>query len=84
MDFILMQAGNVETIVRVAPRFIINESGAYIVEVELDEDGDIKELRNITDAFVKFAAVTPKRLEKLVEQFMEASKTIVSPTNGAG
>lgn len=79
MDYVLISSGNVETIVRVCPRFVLNDSGEYIVKVILDQDGDIEKFENIADAFNKIAGVTPKRLEKLTAEFTEAVKGIVNP-----
>ncbi len=81
MDYLLVQSGNAEVIVRIAPRFIVNDAGEYVVKIVTDNDGDITELQNIQDAFAKMTGVTPKRLEKLIPEFMEAVKNIVNPPN---
>lgn len=73
---------NASVITAIAPRFIVNEQDEYIVEVTLDEDGDIEALENMDQALALLANVTPKRLEKLIDEFSEAAKSIVNPTNG--
>ena len=77
-------APNRQTLIRIAPRFILNGDGEYLVKVILDEDGDIKEFENMNEAFLKMSGVTPKRLEKLINEFTEAAKAIVNPQNGEG
>ena len=80
-DYLLLSVGNVETVARVIPRFVLNDKGEFIVKVVLDEDGDIAKFENMTDALMKISGVTPKRLEKLTGEFMEAVKNIVNPPN---
>ncbi len=71
-----------DTIIRIAPRFILDENGEYIVKVNLDDDGDITSYEHVSDALLRMTAVTPKRLEKLVDEFGEAARAIVNPTSG--
>lgn len=71
-----------DTIVRIAPRFITNAEGEYLVTVNLDDDGDITSFDGLEEAFENMAAITPKRLEKLIVEFSEAAKGIVNPPNG--
>ena len=73
-----------DTIVRIAPRFVVDADGNYIVKVNLDDDGDIMSFDGYDKAFVQMAAITPKRLEKLVHEFSEAAKNIVNPTKEGG
>lgn len=71
-----------DTIIRIAPRFIVNAEGEYLVKVNLDDDGDISSYDGIEAAFMQMTAITPKRLEKLVDEFSEAARAIVNPPNG--
>ena len=73
-----------EIIIRIAPRFIVDNDDNYIVKVNLDVDSDIEGFENFPEAFEQMAKVTPKRLEKLVNEFMEAAKAIVDPPSGRG
>jgi hypothetical protein len=73
-----------ETAVRILPRFVVDEQDEYIVKVTLDGDGDIEKFEGLDEAFAKMAAITPKRLEKLIDQLCEAAKGIVNPPNGTG
>lgn len=73
-----------DTIIRIAPRFIVNDEGNYLVTVHIDEDGDITSFDGLDAAVMKMAAITPKRLEKLIEEFSEATRAIVNPPNGGG
>jgi hypothetical protein len=82
IEYINATAKIKETIIRIAPRFILGEDSEYIVKVNVDEDGDIRGFEGAQEAFLKMAAITPKRLEKLVNEFSEAAKGIVNPTNG--
>ncbi len=73
-----------DTIIRIAPRFVVDTNGDYIVKVTLDDDGDIERYDGLEEAFGKMAAITPKRLEKLVDEFSEAARAIVNPPKGTG
>jgi hypothetical protein len=73
-----------DTIVRIAPRFIVDDAGEYIVKVNLDEEGDIASFEGYEPAFLKMAAITPRRLEKLVGEFSEAARAIISPPKEGG
>ena len=84
IEYVNTLNGSEETIVRIAPRFIVDKDNKYLVEIVHDEDGDIVSYENLNTAFVEIGTVTPKRLEKLIDEFMEAAKAIVNPTNGKG
>ena len=73
-----------DTIIRIAPRFIVGEDGNYLVTVNIDEDGDITSYEGLDAAVMKMVAITPKRLEKLIDEFCEAARSIVNPPNGGG
>ena len=68
-----------ETIIRIAPRFVLGVDGEYIVKVNYDEDGDIESLDNLQAAYAIMASINPKRLEKLIDEFAEAARAIVNP-----
>jgi hypothetical protein len=84
IEYLNASAKNRDTIVRIAPRFILGDDGEYIVKVTHDEDGDIEAFDGTDEAFMKLAAITPKRLEKLVGEFSEAARAIVNPPNERG
>lgn len=84
LDYLGASAGNIENNIRIAPRFVVNTEGEYIVKVTLDDDGDISALENVGDALMEMAKVTPKRLEKLSKELTEAAKAIVNPPNEGG
>lgn len=65
-------------------RFIVDEDGEYVVKINLDEDGDIAGLEQEKEAFAMMGFLTPKRLEKLSIQLMEAAKATVNPPNAGG
>jgi hypothetical protein len=73
-----------ETAVRILPRFVLGDDGEYVMQVKLDADGDIESFEGHNEAFAKMAAITPKRLEKLIDELCEAAKGIVNPPNGTG
>jgi hypothetical protein len=84
IEYINASAKIVDTAVRILPRFVLDDEGQYIVKVTLDEDGDIQSFEGMDAAFAKLAAITPRRLEKLIKELSEAAKAIVNPPNGTG
>ena len=80
-EYLAVLNGSKGTIIQISPRFIVDSEGKYIMDVVLDEEGDIKEFTNIEQAAKQLEGVTPKRLEKLIVEFTEAAKGIVNPTN---
>ncbi len=84
IEYLNVSAKVKETVIRVAPRFILDDEGKYIMQVNLDEDGDITGYENADAAFLKMAGITPKRLERLVDEFAEAAKAIVNPPKEGG
>jgi len=79
MDYMLLSVGHIGTVARLSPRFVVDEQGNYIVNIITDADGDIEKIENEPQALLRMSAVTPKRLEKLAPEFMEAVKNIVNP-----
>ena len=79
LEYLALTNGNIDTAIRVAPRFILGDDGEYMVTINLDEEGDIASMDGVSDALMKMTAVTPKRLERLANEFMEAAKAIVNP-----
>lgn len=84
MEYLLLSVGHVPTVARLSPRFIVGDDGQYIVNIITDADGDIERIENEPEALQKMSAVTPKRLEKLAPEFMEAVKNIINPPNARG
>ena len=84
LQYLSVISKNEGVVISVAPRFIVDDKDEYIVKVNLDEDGDIESLENMDKALEKLSLVTPKRLEKLVQEFSEAANSIVNgnPTKG--
>jgi len=80
-EYLLISNGHRETVIRVLPRFVLDEEEKYIVEVKVDSDGDVTSYEGLTKAFGRMSSVTPKRLDKLAEEFAEAVKDIVNPQN---
>ena len=80
LQYLGVMNGNAGVVVAIAPRFIVDEQDNYIVKVTLDEEGDIENLENMDQALTSLALVTPKRLEKLIDEFAEAANSIVNPT----
>src|SRR5574343_737969 len=78
-----LAAGNadVKVITSIAPRFIVNADGEYLVEVVHDEEGYISEYKNNADAIKQMFQITPARLKKLAKEFSEAANQIVNPTS---
>lgn len=84
IEYIGVSNGNKEMAIRVAPRFLLDDKGEYVVQVKLDDDGDIASLDGGTEALLQMSVVTPKRLERLSNELVEAAKAIVNPPNGTG
>lgn len=84
LDYLAVSGGNRDAAIRVAPIFLLDESGEYIVKVILDADGDIFAYENKQEALLRMTALTPKRLEKLTHELMEAAKAIVNPPKDGG
>ena len=83
-DYIGLISGNLESCIRVAPRFLVDEKGEYVVAVELDEEGDIKSEKNLGKALAECGRITPRRMEKLAKEMEAAAQNIVNPQNGRG
>lgn len=60
------------------------QDGEYIVEVVLNDDGDIIETKYLDEAqrLLDKAGITPRRFEKLRKQLTEAARDIVNPPSG--
>jgi hypothetical protein len=84
VEYLNLLAKDKQTVFRVAPRFAIEKDGSYSMQIEYDEDGDIKQLVGYTDTLSAMAQVTPKRLERLIDELCEAAKNVVNPQTGAG
>lgn len=84
LEYMNVLSKNRAVIMNVAPRFVIDDNEQYIMRANLDGDGDITGYENREQAVTKMVAITPKRLEKLYDEFCEAAKGIVNPTSGAG
>lgn len=82
LEYIAVQNKNKKVAQAIVHRFVLDENGQYIVKPEYDEDGDLKSLQNENLALSKLMVVTPKRLERLIEQAMEAAQAIVNPPSG--
>lgn len=81
-EYLQASNGSKDVFVRIAPRFVVDENGEYIVKVNYDDDGDPVAYEGLDAAFMKMASITPKRLEKLGKEFSEAARSIVNPPNG--
>lgn len=84
IEYLNLLAKDRQTVFRVAPRFAVEKDGTYSMRVEYDEDGNISKFVGYEDAIVNMAMVTPKRLEKLIDEFSEAAKNVVNPPNDGG
>jgi hypothetical protein len=84
IEYLNASASIKETAVRILPRFIVDGDEQYIVKVTLDEDGDIASLDGYQEAFSQLAAITPKRLERLIKELSEAARAIVNPPKEGG
>lgn len=82
LEYQMIIAGHRGTAMRIAHRFILNDGGEYIVTVKLDEEGDVEGYENVTEAMQRLGAVTPKRFDKLLDEMVEAAKSIVNPPKG--
>jgi hypothetical protein len=85
LEYLAIANGDLDTIIRVAPRFVVNAKGEYIAQIELDKEGDIKGYKKIGDAMLVMAKITPKRLrDEIAPKIMEAAEALVNPTSAGG
>ena len=84
IEWLNLTAKDRPTVLRVAPRFAVNKDGEYEMQIEYDEDGDLKQMIGYEDTLVAMAQVTPQRLEKLIDEFCEAARNVVNPQKGEG
>lgn len=82
MQYLALTGGSRDAARAALPLFVLDKDGEYIVKAVLDEDGDIIERDGLKEALLRLTAVTPKRSERLVDELMEAVKTIVDPQRG--
>lgn len=83
-DYVGMSSGNLETCIRIAPRFVTDEAGEYICKVRHDEEGDISGFDDHAVALVECGKITPKRMIKLAKEMEAAAKAVVNPPSGGG
>lgn len=84
LEYINVQGGNKKAALSCLPRFLLDETGEYVVKVELDEDGDPK-FEGADAALIKIVStINPKRLERLENELCEAARAVVNPPNGTG
>lgn len=84
IEYLNIMAGLKDTAMRTIHLFLLDEKGEYVVKIVLDEDGDVAEKQNTAKAITMLTALTPKRLEKLTTELMEAAKAVVNPPNTGG
>lgn len=80
----MVQDGHLQTCVSILPRFLLNDSGEYVISIKYDEDGDVEVFENKQDAVISTSILNTKRFEKLKIELMEAAKAIVNPPNAGG
>lgn len=83
-EYIGAITGNIGAQMKILPKFLINDDGEYLVQVVLDDDGDILECKNLNAAMDRMNSLTPARFEKLRKEVAEAFKNIVNPPKGEG
>ena len=74
LDYLSIAAGSQRVAISIAPRFVVDKDGEYVMQVKLDADGDIESFEGAQEALMQMSKVTPKRLEKLLPQFTEAAR----------
>lgn len=84
IEYLNLSAADKETVIRVAPRFVVNDKGEYMVQPIYDADGDIEKLEFFDETLVAMRQVTPKRLEKLTKELSEAARAVVNPPKERG
>jgi hypothetical protein len=81
-EYIGVLVGNVGSQMSALPKMLVDDKGAYIVTVTLDDEGDIKELQNVDKAQAMMTSISIPRFEKLRKEITQAARDIVNPTNG--
>ena len=84
LEYLSISNSKIDLAIRMMPRFLLDDSGEYVVKVILDADGDIERYDCLNEALMLMTAVTPKRLEKLAHELVEAAKAIVNPPSAGG
>jgi hypothetical protein len=84
VEYYNLLVGDKRTVFIVAPRFVLAEDGEYSMVAKHDEDGEVESFERFSETLALMSSVTPKRLEKLIDEFREAAKGIVNPPNGTG
>lgn len=84
LEYLAVTGDNKTVAIRLIHRFLLDDDGKYVVRVTLDDDGDITAFERANEAMLKMQALTPKRLEKLAGELMEAAKAIVNPPSEGG
>jgi hypothetical protein len=69
---------------RLAPRFAVEENDEYSMKIEYDDNGLISKIIGFEDTAVSISQVTPKRLEKFMDELCEAARNVVNPMKGKG
>lgn len=83
-EYIGVLMGGVGSQMAALPKMLLDDNGNYIVKVIVDEDGDIKEYQNLSDANKRMddANISITRLAKLGKELTEAARNIVNPPKG--
>jgi hypothetical protein len=84
IEYINLTLKDKGTVMMVAPRFVLKNDGEYSMSVKYNEDGDIDAFEGYADTLMLMSSITPKRLEKLIDEFSEAARAIVNPPKGTG
>lgn len=68
------------------PKFLLDDHGKFIVLAIHDEEGDIKEYKNLPEAQARMdkANLSIPRFEKLKQELTKAARDIVNPPKGEG
>ena len=84
VEYINLTLKDKGTVISVAPRFVVDDKGEYSMTVKYDDDGDIEAFEGHIETLMAMSQVTPKRLEKLIDEFSEAARGVVNPPTGEG
>jgi hypothetical protein len=84
IEYINLTLKDKGTVISVAPRFVVKDDGEYSMTVKYDKDGGIEAFESYASTLMLMSSVTPKRLEKLIDEFSEAARAIINPPKGTG
>lgn len=81
-EYVGILVGNIGSQMQALPKFLVDDKDKYVVEIVLDSEGDIAEVKNLAKANARMINISVPRFERLRKELTEAAKNIVNPQSG--